>query len=344
MEGQLAENPLAELIREIMSAELSGALRLSRERAKIVSYFKAGQLIFAMSNLRAHRLREVLKRNGLTDAQLKDIRATASDEETAAALQTAGILTEESLQKIRGNQVSDVMRAALLWTDGRWEFDSRVRIVDDARVRVDVDRLLLECARHLPLPFIKSRFKTATGVFSLGLSSKGINLSQTEEFILSRANIADGAIQLGDLTGKTLPEEDALRAVYALSLSGLLQRGDWPVALSAKTFIKSKSSKGDSEVAPGLPEKPAKARSKKIGDVDSLLARMSTAKDHYEVLDVERAATADEIKEAYHSLARQYHPDRFHQSAPALRNRIESAFARIASELNAAVASRTNVT
>jgi curved DNA-binding protein CbpA len=330
MEGQLAENPLAELIREIVSAELSGALRVSRERAKVIGYFRDGQLIFAASNLRPHRLREVLQRNGLTDAQLKDVPAKASDEETAAALLTAGILTPETLQKIRSGQVSDVIRAALLWTDGRWEFDQRVRIADAAQVQVDVDRLLLECARHLPLPFIKSRFKTANGVFALGVSSKKINLSQTEEFILSRATIADGAIQLGDLTGNNLPEEDGLRGAYALSLSGLLQRSDWPVALPAKTFVKPKSTKGAPEPAPGLPEKAARARDDQVSDVDAWLARMSRAKDHYEVLDVARAAKVGEIKDAYHTLARQYHPDRFHQSAPDLRNRIESAFARVA--------------
>jgi curved DNA-binding protein CbpA len=41
-------------------------------------------------------------------------------------------------------------------------------------------------------------------------------------------------------------------------------------------------------------------------------------------------ATSDEIKNAYHALARRFHPDRFHQSDPQLRARVESAFARIA--------------
>ena len=31
--------------------------------------------------------------------------------------------------------------------------------------------------------------------------------------------------------------------------------------------------------------------------------------DYYKVLDVDRAATADEIRKAYRSLARKYHPD-----------------------------------
>jgi curved DNA-binding protein CbpA len=61
-----------------------------------------------------------------------------------------------------------------------------------------------------------------------------------------------------------------------------------------------------------------------------LFARLKIAKDHYDVLDVGRLSTFDEIKDAYHALARRFHPDRFHQSPPQLRGRVESAFARIA--------------
>ena len=57
---------------------------------------------------------------------------------------------------------------------------------------------------------------------------------------------------------------------------------------------------------------------------------MKTARDYYDVRDVSRIATGDEIQDAYHKLARQYHPDRFHQVDAGLRAEIGSAFARIA--------------
>jgi curved DNA-binding protein CbpA len=57
--------------------------------------------------------------------------------------------------------------------------------------------------------------------------------------------------------------------------------------------------------------------------------RMERADTHYEVLDVSPSSDVSEIKRAYYSLARRYHPDRFHSKAD-VHSRVESAFARIA--------------
>src|SRR5205085_11627594 len=65
-------------------------------------------------------------------------------------------------------------------------------------------------------------------------------------------------------------------------------------------------------------------------ELEAFFKRLEATSDHYEVLDVGRVATADEIKNAYHALALRFHPDRFHRSAPELRDRVHSAFARIA--------------
>src|SRR6476469_9388591 len=86
MEGQLSRHPLAELIREIIDSELSGALRLSREAAKVAVYFDSGQPIFAASNLRAHRLSEILKRQQIKSAHLENAPAAATDEELSQTL------------------------------------------------------------------------------------------------------------------------------------------------------------------------------------------------------------------------------------------------------------------
>src|SRR5207237_1620884 len=51
---------------------------------------------------------------------------------------------------------------------------------------------------------------------------------------------------------------------------------------------------------------------------------------HYHLDDRTQSASDTHIKHAYHTRARRFHPDRFHQSSADLRARIESAFARMA--------------
>jgi curved DNA-binding protein CbpA len=328
MDGQLNEHPLAELIREVAVTELSGALRLARERAKVAIYFQDGELVFAASNLRAHRLREIVKQCGLADAQMSDLPARTSDDELAEALVESSRVTAETMTMIRSKQVSDVLRLALLWTDGTWEFDQRVRVAKDVSVSVDVNRLLLECARHLPTGFVASRFRETNGITYQSAAGRDVtNLLPAEASVLSRASRAVQLSELSALGGAS--KEDNLRAVYALSLSGLLQRSDWPGVLAARpspTLYKRSRA-----LSPEAKRRNSAAeRIDESGDVQALFARLKSARDHYDVLDVARLCSAEEIKTAYHALARRFHPDHFHQSDSALRTRVDSAFARIA--------------
>lgn len=322
MQGQLVEHPLAELIREIVAAGLTGALRLTRERAQVAAYFESGQLVFATSNLRVHRLREVVKRNGLTEAHIAEFPVQTSDEEIAAAMIKTGLLKPETLAAIRAKQVSDVLRLALLWTDGSWVFESRVRLAQETRVQIDVGRLLIECARHLPATFVTSRLER-TGTTYRKADSPAANLPPTEALIFSRAS---DSVTLKELIGPGAGD-DAYSSVYALLLSGLLKSSAWPAALSAESSsVKPKAAAN----APGKTKTVAVIEADELGDAEALFARLDIARDHYDVLEVARFATIDEIKSAYHALARRFHPDRFHQSDAQLRTRVESAFARIA--------------
>ena len=326
MQGQLAEHPLAELIREINRAGLSGALRLSRDRAKAAVYFDEGALIFAASNVRAHRLREVLKQNGVAERELKDCPSTMSDEDLAKHLQDSGRFTKETLKALRAKQAGDVLRVALLWTNGEWQFDDRVRLADDAGVRLDVPRLLLECARHLPFAFVRARFNGKRGSYSFVGAKSSTNLLPVEASVISRVANAGSSVSFDDLTKNGTTSEDSVRSVYALTLSGLLEPSIWPAAFG--NVVQERSPQ------PLTPE-PADNESTEptVDDhaaANELFMRLTAAKDHYEVLDIPRAATDEEIKQAYHSLALRFHPDRFHQSDPSLRTRIESAFANIA--------------
>lgn len=323
-EGKLEPNPAAELIREIVAKGLSGALRLSHDRAKAVIYFENGGLVFAASNLRAHRLIEILRRNHtFSDAQLAKIPAQATDEELSDLLVKSERLTPAVLSGIKTNQVSEILRAALLWTAGEWQFDPRVRIGGDTRVTIHVNRVLLECARHLPADYVAARFTETQEELNL-VSSGDANLLPPEAFVLSRVSPTIRLKELLTISG--LPETETLRAVYGLSLAGVVRRAAWPSTGINGTAANPTVKQGKQTAA----ESPVSAGNDEQAGLQALFARLEKAKNYYDVLDVSHRASAEEVKDAYHALARSYHPDRFHQRDAELRSRVDSAFARIA--------------
>src|ERR1044072_6752561 len=131
MNGQLSEQPLAELIREISSKSLSGRLRLEQERVKAVAYFENGRVVYAASNLRTIRLREYLRKSELvTENDLAHLNERFSDPKLLKVLRAKNLLSPAASEQIQARQVADVLRLALLWNDGSWGLEFRSRSVE----------------------------------------------------------------------------------------------------------------------------------------------------------------------------------------------------------------------
>src|SRR5439155_2411257 len=156
------------------------------------------------------------------------------------------------------------------------------------------------------------------------------SLTPAESSLLSKAEPPTKLSKLIEL-GR-LNQEKSQRAIYGLWLAGVFHCSNWPktfsIAAAAENRAGSaapiKSERPEPESVTASTEKDAKQ------ELETFFARLERAADHYEVLDVARQATAEEIKSVYHDLARRFHPDRFHRSHPELRSQIDSAFARIA--------------
>ena len=151
MNGQLREKPLVELIREISSKSLTGRLQLEHERVKVVAYFESGNFLYAATNLRTLRLREyLLKSNLVSQNALAQFNDRVSDIDMVKVLCVQKFLTPPAAEQTQSNQVSDVLRLALMWTDGTWDFDPRSRLKDTLNLSIDLDSLLMEAERRLP--------------------------------------------------------------------------------------------------------------------------------------------------------------------------------------------------
>src|ERR1044072_674572 len=190
MNGQLIEQPLAELIREISEKSLSGRLRLEHERVHAVAYFESGKFLYAAANVRTLRVREYLKKaEAVSDQDLAQFNERVSDTDLLKVLCAQKLLSPTAAEQIQTRLVADVLRLALLWTDGAWEFDGRSRLSEELNPQIDFDALLLEAARRLPAKFAASRFKnTAELITPVEASLFNDNLLPAEAFLLSRVD------------------------------------------------------------------------------------------------------------------------------------------------------------
>ena len=328
MNGQLSEQPLAELIREILSKSLGGRLRLEHERVQIVAYFDRGEFLYAASNLRALRVREYLiKAEAVSEPDLAQFNERVSDTDLIKVLCAQKLLSPAVAEQLQTRQVGDILRRALLWTEGTWEFDSRSRLGEQLSPKIEIDAMLLEAARRLPGKFAASRFDNPAEIITPGDGALvNDNLLPAEAFLLSRIDRSTTVRDLVAVSG--LGEEETLGHVYSLTLGGLLKREQWPTVLGGEQSTPPPAPKKIVHT-PASPVQPEPAKQTEAQDLEAFLARMKNARTHYEVLDVSHEISAADLKTVYYQLARRYHPDRFRKSDPASLPRIEAAFARI---------------
>src|SRR5437763_685502 len=126
-------------------------------------------------------------------------------------------------------------------------------------------------------------------------------------------------------------------------MGGFLSFDNWPKALADEVVAKARAIIA-SKPAPSLPSPPPKERVvetkpepapveevDEMSELEALFSRLEVAANYYQILGVVRPAKDTDIKRAYHSLAKRFHPDRFRRSVDdAVHARVESAFAKIA--------------
>ena len=329
MNGQLSEQPFAELIREITAKRMSGRLRVQQNRVTVVSYFRGGVFLYAAANVRSLRLQEYLtKLKVIEDLDLTDVAQNRSDLQLASVLVENSLIDAKTAHDVQLKQVADVLRLALMWTEGSWEFDHRSHLNEEINFNLDPVPLLLETGRRLPSSFLASRFRNETELLSLDPSASNVTgLDRKETFILSQLERPRPLNELLAVSG--FSAEDTMRAIYALALSDLIVRESWKNAFREAAPAPVESTKPAEPVAE-TEEQPQTEQRSDASDLPHYLERVEAASTHYQVLAIASDASAAEVKRVYYDFARRYHPDRFRREADAsLHARIETAFARV---------------
>lgn len=347
IKGNFFTHPFAELVIEIGQGRLNGSLRVSDKDKKCVVYFRSGQVVFAVSNSRTSRLFEILlRKNRLSKTDITKIPNFANDFEFAASLEQRNLLTKVECSDLFAEQVESIFADVLAWRSGDWIFSSLARIRDGLVVEIDARRLLVEYGRHMSTETMLGRFRSLDETFRRSQQPEAdFHLTPDEAFVLSRAN-EDGALSAANLVSMAaMSETKALHSIYTLWLGGLLLRTDWQPAISASAAAAMRNAKLEIRTEAKVPVIPQAAANQAPGDIEAkvpekqpeivvtleeYLERVENAETHYDILGVDIKADISELKRAYFSLAKMFHPDRFHSEGGETLKRIQHAFTELA--------------
>ncbi len=352
MSGNLSDRPLAEILVELLDAQLDGSVRLSAHGTKAIIYVREGNVLFAVSNQRRHRIFQMLLDAGMiTKQQLVEIADFTNDLVLANSLRSNGLFPESAIESVFTRQVESIFCEAVAWKEGLWTFTPLARIKDDLKCAIDVRGILIKYARELSRDAVVRRFKTFKESFGKRtLLPAQINLLPAEAFILSR--FEGQLLRIEEIITMTgLPDADNLKGLYSLWLGGFVTRTGWNAAFSPKRINEIQSSRF--ELKPQAPKAPAvidapkpvvaevnrvveappveAPKPKREISVEVYLNQIEMSETHYETLRIPIESNVDQIKKAYFALAKRFHPDLFYKNAPpALFRRIQDAFTQIA--------------
>lgn len=351
LQGNFRTHPIAEIMAEVSQAKLSGSLRISNEDRKTMIYFDEGEINFAVTNQRSFRLFEILFAQNQIDPETRAQSIKfANDLGFAMMLVEQKKFSKEEIDAFFKLQIEAILSNVFDWEEGDWTFSPLARLKEGIRFQISTNRLLIEYARSLGTADIAQRFRSFQETFALPPdTTPDFDLQPREAFLLTR--FTGKPLKLEEIKALSgLPDDETLLAVYTLWLAGMLSRSDWNPAFTDRKIAairsaamlltkKAAEQKIEKPVAETLTETPVEPRMSEepveeiiIEEIslEQYLARVEKAQSHYEILGIEPASRITVVKKSYFTLAKMFHPDKFHREDPELLRRVEHAFTELA--------------
>ncbi len=347
--GKLSDNSLAELLAESYISNLSGSFRLSNEAQKIVIYLREGEVVFAVSNSRQHRLFDILLNlRQITQEQLTQFENVANDLEFGQKLVEKGFFGQSDIDVLFAEQLKQVLQTALDWKTGEWIYSPFARIKENISFKIDLSKVLFDFSRKLNADDILPRFKTANEEFILNKSANlNANLLPHEGFILSRLDQKMKIEEIKSICG--LSDFQTLKSLYSLWLGGFIKRFNFSSAFPPELIERISTAKfklSDVVVKPKIAEVPVQTileqteattpveieipQAVEEDTIETYIRRTENAFSYYKLLGVEQTAELSEIKQVYFNLAKKFHPDKFHNEDEKIKKQLQDAFSHLA--------------
>jgi tetratricopeptide (TPR) repeat protein len=308
--GSYGPNELPRLIRTLIGDLSVGRLEIRVGEHARNLWFDAGQIRAVVSECEEEKLGSwLVKRSVLQPAQmaLALLRQPAGERFGAFLLQE-GVLDADRLAH-ELNALSVAIVAAILLEAGEYEYTEGDSLpVDAASITMTSASLLVAAVRAVADParldaLVAHDRYVWTAQDALLLYQK-VQLTSQEGYLLSRV---DGLSTVSGLLRLVpLPAPEAIRALAAVAVAGLVELRDAP---ASKPQSPSKVEERATEMSTEDALQYSEVQQKEYRDVIKLAGEIPFH-DYYRRLNVARVSTLDQIHSMFRQYAQAFHPDR----------------------------------
>ncbi len=304
LEGILAHYQLSDLLLGIHRARKTGVLHIESGQSLKKIYFENGEMVFSSSDHEQDQLGAMLLASGKISSQQYQStlsRAEETGKSQGAILVEMRYLTPQELVQAVHQRVESVIMNLCDVEDAKFLFREEALPKDEIVImKLNINDLLYRGSRKTEcIDAFKKRYLVHPATISISYETRSIldriELEPQDKAILSLIN---GKTSLSEiLKASPLKEEDTLRSVYALFNAQLLE-------VDTERPVEERPQAQET-----VPE--GKAFDPELADRIDKLCRDHKTLGYQGVLGLQPGATSPEIKRAYHSMAKEYHPDRY---------------------------------
>jgi tetratricopeptide (TPR) repeat protein len=309
-------NHIASYMRDIFFNKKTG--RLVYRRAEVLKYFffQNGAIIQVKTNNPDERLGEILYK---LERLPKDAHERLDDyiepnKNLGEVLKSRGVISEDDLAEALAQQIRETVLNVFPHFDADLAFQEHEGFtgeVVDSRISVP---LLIEYGirRMQSAPYLQAAMSRKIPV--LARKTFAYLLTVEEKETLEKVNGKDAAEII--LKTLTVPPDHFWKSLYLFYCLGIVDF-EGEAAAGPRPDEKSRLRAADA-VPKDVPHQVAEVMA---------LREMLPAMTYYQVLDLPRTATEEDVKKAYFGMARRFHPDRFDRKiASEFKTQIDEVF------------------
>ena len=334
--GTVTGMTISHLFLDLRAAKKTGIVFFEDETFSRKVYFKDGDVVFSSSNTDEDRLGKCLLRAGkITNAQFDASAELAkkTNKKQEAVLVELGFITPHDLVDGVRLQMQEIIYGLFSCRSGSYQFhEGLLPLADITPLQMSTQSLILEGIRRLDWQTVRKTLPPLKTILHPAAKPSGLfqeaAFSHDQRTVLS---LIDGKRSIEDICSLAGGGDfNTLKAIYFFLCVRLAQAGKMQTDED-----RTPEHRPAHTAAPRAEERPDESEAHSTRLMLQRAFEQMEGQNHYQVLGVSEQATAREIKKAYFTLAKLYHPDKhLHLDLHDMKANLEALFSKLTEAYN----------